>query len=103
MLPPAPAVPVTLTQTPALHVEPEEHGLQLPQCIASPPPGATQAPSGHCVSPVAQPDIQVPLLHTSVPVHIVVHEPQCIAVDPTQLPPQRSRPGLQTHWFDWQT
>jgi hypothetical protein len=38
------------------------------------------------------------LLHTSVPLHIVVHEPQCIAVEPTQLPLHESRPGLQTHW-----
>jgi hypothetical protein len=90
-------------QTPALHVEPDGHGLQPPQCIASPPPGPAHAPSGHCVSPVGQPDMQLPLLQTSVPLHIVVHEPQCIAVEPTQAPLQESRPGLQTHAFPEQT
>ena len=65
--------------------------------------GETQAPSEHCVSPVGQLDWQVPLLHTSMPVHIVVQEPQWAAFEATQLPLHESRPGPQTHWPDWQT
>jgi hypothetical protein len=90
-------------QMPALQVDPVGQGVQPPQWVASPPVGPTQAPSGHCDSPVGQLDMQVLLLHTSTPVHIVVHEPQCVAFEATQLPLHDKRPGLQTHWFAWQS
>jgi hypothetical protein len=71
--------------------------------MASPPLGGTQAPSEHCVCPVGQLDMQVPLLHTSVPEHIVAQEPQCMAFEGTQAPLHASKPALQTHWPAWQT
>jgi hypothetical protein len=103
LLPPVPAVPVTLEQTPALHVAPAAQGLQPPQCMASPPVGGTQEPSEHWVVPPGQVLWQVPALQTSVPVHVVAQFPQWAAFEATQLPPQESRPALHTHWSATQT
>src|SRR5262245_52783081 len=104
VVPPAPAVPVDPPeQTPALQVAPAGHGLQPPQCMASPVVAVTQEPSEHIVDPVGHIPWQLPLLQTSVPVHIVVQEPQCAAFEATHIPLHDSRPALQTHWPDWHT
>ena len=63
----------------------------------------TQAPSEQGVWPVGQLSWQAPPLHTWMPVHTVVHEPQCAAFEATQAPPQASRPALHPHWPAWQT
>ena len=96
-----PPMPVGVTQTPALHVAPVWHGLQPPQCMASPPFGGTHEPSPHIVSPVGQEVMQLPALQTSVPLQVVLQSPQWAELDATQLPLHDSRPALQTHWPAW--
>jgi len=96
-------VVVTLMQTPALHVDPAGHGLQPPQCMASPPVGDTQEPSEHIIVPVGHMPEQVPALQTSVPVQAVVQPPQWAAFEATHIPLHERRPALQTHWPAWQT
>jgi hypothetical protein len=96
-----PPIPVGVMQTPALQVAPEGQGLQPPQCMASPWVGSTQEPSPHWVVPSGHIVWQVPALQTSVPLQVVLQSPQCDAFDATQLPPQESRPAVQTHWPIW--
>jgi hypothetical protein len=82
-------------QIPLRQEEPEPQALpHVPQSAAF--AGPLQVPSMHCV-PDVQVDEQVPVLSQTLPLaHGVQLLPQCSGLDWTQVPPQSTKPPVQT-------
>jgi len=82
-------------QIPLTHEEPEPQALpQVPQSAAF--AGPLQVRSGHVV-PDVQVDEQVPVLSQTSPLgHAVQLAPQWSGLDWTQVPPQLTKPPVQT-------